>query len=656
VPPSPSLSYRPDIDALRALAVLAVILYHLQFSFIKGGFVGVDVFLVISGFLITKLCLAETTLTPKTYVLFILRRLKRLLPGMVTVVFLSSVAAYFILLPDVMASFGKSAAAALLFVSNLVFAREAGYFDIGHDMKPLLHTWSLGVEMQFYLFFPLFVFTARKIMPLIPALAVLAGLSFAGALVLGHGNPDLNFYLMPTRLWEFAFGALAALPGGPKIPVKWQGAASLSGLLVIAVSFAAFDSEIPHPGPWAVFTCLAAYLVMAAPDFNARLFERFPRTGGALAYTGRISYHLYLFHYPLIVFALYILQRDMSVTEKLGLMAATILLAVLPFSFIERPIRASKDPVFLRKIAVAGLVSVVLLCAFGGYAYTAKGIKDRFPGLPPGLLDGVYAHLHPRHAACMDLDPSGYPGNLCRIGAAGVEPGIILWGDSHALMYMPVLEEIAQEEGRSVLVAGISNCPPVPGLVYHEPSSRRNHRDCPVHNEAVMAHILAMPALKTVILGSFWLNRLYADPAAETPVPGPDYILEEGAAKTQEGRAQQFMAALTGTIERLKKAGKRVVVIGPIPTYGFDVPQRLGRNLLYGVQTPVGMPLAGYEKKYPYALGQFRRLKSLDAASAVCRDGYCYAAEGSQLYYADKSHMERSTTMRLKSRFLKALN
>lgn len=640
---------------------MAVILYHLEFSFIKGGFVGVDIFLVISGFLITRLCLAVPELTTGSYAVFILRRLKRLLPGMITVVLFSCAAAYFILLPDVMTSFGKSAAASLLFVSNIIFAREAGYFDIGHDMKPLLHTWSLGVEMQFYLFFPLFLFAVRRFMPLIPALGVLAGLSFIAALVLGHYNPELNFYMMPTRLWEFAFGALAALPGAPKIPVKWQSAASLLGLVIMLASFVAFDNDTPHPGPWALLTCLAAYLVLAAPEANAKLFNKFSRAGEALAYTGRISYHLYLFHYPLIVFSLYILQRDMTLPEKLAIMAATFALSVVSYSFIERPIRASRDKGFVRNTGVAGLVLVVLLVAFGSYAYASKGLKQRFEALPEGLLDGVYAHLHPRHAACMDLDPESYPGNLCRIGDEGARPDIMLWGDSHALMYMPVLEEIARTEKRAIQIAGYSNCPPIPGLKFHEETGQKSRANCPVHNEAVLKHILATPALETIVIGSFWLNRVYDDSDDAHPVLDPDYILMEGAADTPQGEAVQFMTQLQRTIQTLKKAGKKVVLIGSIPAYEFDVPQRLGRYLLYGTDEKFGVDEESFRTGRAFVLGELSRIAReesitlIDPLPALCREGFCYAGEGSQTYYADKSHMARETTMRLQSVFLKAL-
>ncbi|MCD8562748.1 MAG: acyltransferase [Alphaproteobacteria bacterium] len=457
-------------------------------------------------------------------------------------------------------------------------------------------------------------------------------------------------------------GALAALPQGPKIPEKWQGVASTAGLLGMVASFVLFRAGIPHPGPWALVPCIATWLVIVSPAFNAKIFAQFERAGRLLSYTGRISYHLYLFHYPLIVFGLYVLQRDMNVPEKLIVMAVTFALAMISYSYIERPVRAAKSPVFLRRAGIVMALLVLTFGLFGTYAYQSKGIKGRFPSLPQGLLDGVYAHLDPRHASCMDKDPAEYPGNLCRIGTEKAEPDTLLWGDSHALMYMPVVEAAAKEEGHSVLVAGISNCPPVPGLVYFEEDNRRNHRDCPVHNKALMDYVLKTPSLHTVILGGFWLNRIYDDPGAVQPVIKPDYILERGAAPDPNGRAQQFFEALSATILTLEKAGKHVVLIGPIPAYDFDVPQRLGQALLYGNDKAIGLSGDDYIKKYNFVFARLIKLMVddkgffyIDSSQAFCHDEFCYAAENDQLLYADKSHMERLTTMRLKSQFLKAL-
>ncbi|MCD8497237.1 MAG: acyltransferase [Alphaproteobacteria bacterium] len=402
--------------------------------------------------------------------------------------------------------------------------------------------------------------------------------------------------------------------------------------------------------------------MIAAPEFNAKLFTKFKRVGDALAYTGRISYHLYLFHYPLIVFSLYVLQRDMTLLEKLAVIALTFILSVLSYSFIERPIRNSKDAGFVKKMGFAGLLAVVVLSGFGAYAYTSKGIKGRFEQLPDGLLDGVYAHLHPRHAECMDLDVAGYPDNLCRIGDEKAAPDIMLWGDSHALMYMPVLEDIAREEGRTILVAGYSNCPPIPGLVFHEQTGQKSRANCPAHNKAVMDYLVNTPEVKTVVLGGFWLRRIYPDPGVRYPTIKPDYILEKEAADTDKERVEQFFEALSLTIQTLQDVGKHVVLIGPIPTYDFNVPQRLGHVLLYGNNKAIGISEMLFMVKTALVKIPMRdivaenQISFIDPLTALCHDGFCYAAEDDQTYYADKSHMERQTTMRLKPDFIRALS
>lgn len=215
-------------------------------------------------------------------------------------------------------------------------------------------------------------------------------------------------------------------------------------------------------------------------------------------------------------------------------------------------------------------------------------------------------------------------------------------------MYMPVFEAM----GTSLVVVGYSNCPPVPGLVFHEKTGMKSRANCPLHNKAVMEYALDNPAIKTVILGGFWLNRIYDDPAAEHPLVDVDYILEKPS-DTPEGRAEEFMTELAETIQKLKNAGKKVILIGPIPAYDFDVPQRLGRNLLYVGGKPVGVDEQSFRAGRAFVLERLPKLSEnyIDPLPVLCREGFCYAAEGVETYYADKSHMEKNTALTLRAVF-----
>ncbi len=339
-PNAPACLTRADIDGLRALAVVPVVLYHFHVAPFGGGYVGVDVFFVISGFLITGLIHAEMRSGEYSLAAFYERRARRILPALFAVVAAAAVAALFLLFPADLRRFGESVAATALFVSNFDFWQQSGYFDAGAEAKPLLHTWSLAVEEQFYLLFPLLLglFRSAGRRGLLLLAGGLALASFGFGLWAVRAYPAMAFYLAPARVWELMLGAILALAEVPRPPRWIAEALSLLGLALLAVAVFAFSPDTPMPGANALLPCLGAALLIYANGAGDTLAAR-GLSLRPMVFAGLISYSLYLWHWPVFVFARYLRVAPLGAAETLALIALSVGLAVLSWRFVERPFR-----------------------------------------------------------------------------------------------------------------------------------------------------------------------------------------------------------------------------------------------------------------------------------------------------------------------------
>lgn len=431
---SRTIPYRADIDGLRGVSVALVLLYHLGVGFCKGGFIGVDVFFVISGFLITSIISAEIKNGTFSFLHFYERRIRRLFPALFAMLFFSSVAAYFILFPPELITFGKSLASAVMFAANFYFLRAGGYFADGADMAPLNHTWSLGVEEQYYLIFPIFLIALIKWVPNRLGMIIwIAGACFlAISEYLTRRDPDAAFYLINSRMWELLAGAAVALGAAPRISRKsWGDVVGLLGLAAIIVAGLALNRKIHFPGLVALIPCMGAvFVIISGQERNTIVYKLLANP--AINFLGLISYSLYLWHYPVISFYKWMNGPELSNLEMAGLGAASMAIAVCSFVLIERPFRkrggALSQPV---AFALAASVMIIALAVSAAFV-VGDGLEARFPvdvlkfadfrNPPTGdadagvcFLEGSRSVLEPR---CLQPKP-GFR-------------NVLLIGDSHA--------------------------------------------------------------------------------------------------------------------------------------------------------------------------------------------------------------------------------
>ena len=431
-------NYKPEIDGLRAVAVGMVIAFHAFPSLVPGGFIGVDVFFVLSGYLISAILLNRMIVGKFGILDFYSRRIRRIFPPLIPVLVFVGIYGAVFLLPGPLKQIGKHIAASTVFVPNFVFWSEAGYFDSLALTKPLLHLWSLGVEEQFYLFWPfaLFLCLRRKI-PVVPVIAGLLLASFALNAAIVHSHPESAFYLPMPRAWELMVGALLVrfdrLPRGPRTRL----ALSLAGALLIALPALLLTEHDPFPGWWALFPTLgAAFIIAAGSDsFVGRILQTRP-----LPQIGRISYALYLWHWPLLSIAATSGSKA-SLDHRILAVAAASLLAAISYFAIERPIRRTRS-----KVTVGTLVVIMAAVGCGGLlVFLEDGLPQRFPAEIQKVLSyehydyGKDARLH----ACWLLNDANFASYSSRCfldRKKTLEPaasGIVVWGDSHAARLYP---------------------------------------------------------------------------------------------------------------------------------------------------------------------------------------------------------------------------
>jgi peptidoglycan/LPS O-acetylase OafA/YrhL len=531
------LAYRRDLDGLRGIAVAAVVAYHLGFPFASGGFVGVDIFFVLSGYLITRIIASELETGKFSIASFYERRIRRIVPALVLVCAATSILAVAFLLPGELRRFAASLVAVAFSVSNVWCYRISGYFGPAAEMQPLLHTWSLGIEEQFYLLFPLFLsaismWHARRRAVIVWTLFVL---SLGISIVMLERRPESTFFLLHTRAWELLTGSIVALGFIPVIASRAKReAGGIAGLVAIFAAITIYTSKTPFPGLAALLPCVGTGLVIWSGEtqsFASRLLSVRP-----LVLLGLISYSLYLWHWPLIVFAR---LRDYPI-ENLGvrvaLLALSLALAALTWRFVEQPFRRRRAAAVTRRgIYLAGGSALATLAVAGAGLLVFKGLPQRYSDQVVALEAGA-SDASPLRRKCHVPAYNMTYDQTCVLGA-DVLPQIIVLGDSHGAELSAVLGEAAKSHGASIRELTASGCPPA-----GEFSALRDPR-CSHHNEVTLRRLTSIPPA-TVIVAARSVNWVRSFP--------------------------EYWQGFRETVSALRAAGHRVILFGPVP----DIPSK----------------------------------------------------------------------------------
>ena len=492
-----SSGYRADIDGLRATAVLSVLFFHAGFAGFSGGFTGVDVFFAISGFLIGGHIYAEEQAGRFTFAGFYRRRAKRILPALYVVICATLVLGSAWLSPSELRRAATESVATLLSGSNFFFWKITDYFAVASEQRTLLMTWSLGVEEQFYLVVPLLmVWLLRFKIRLVPVFAVLSGLSFCIACYQVAHTPVSAFYLLPARAWELFGGVLIALiiaqkkPGTP-ISERTQHVLGGLGLLLLLLPIFFLTPAIPFPGPGALPSIVGAALVLCSPR---ALTNRTFLSAGAMRFVGRISYSLYLWHWPLLTFTRIVLGANPSRLQAAAVLAVSFLLATATYYWIEQPFRSSHTPALPLLLRYASATALLILVSL--VMRITYGMAFRAPALATVEKKLEAAPEDP----CLVRDSVAGPNTSSACIENTGRPAMAIWGDSHAGSIAPALRERAHEAGYNFIETSKSACPPLAntGRYFHEIPGRAE--ECIAFNNNVLQRLQTDPYIQIVIL------------------------------------------------------------------------------------------------------------------------------------------------------------
>lgn len=651
------VKYRADIDGLRAVAVLPVVLYHAGLPGISGGFVGVDVFFVISGFLITSIVATDISENRFSLVSFYERRARRILPALTVVVLSTFAVGWFFLLPDEFKNLGQSALAAALFLSNVYFTLKLDYFAPAAEFAPLLHTWSLAVEEQFYLFYPpmlAFLFSWWGSGSARWAVVGLSVLSLVAAMVMLSVKPDWVFYLIFFRAWELGIGALVALSVFP-VPRRLvlREIIGIAGLLAILVPVFLYDASTPFPGLAAVPPVFgAAAIIYVGANGLGGIVNRI-LAHRSLVWIGLISYSLYLWHWPILAFLrIGVGQTSLPLTVGLVAVAVSVAIAWVSYRFIEGPFRA-RPPLGFTRNAIFSLSGVMLfaMVIIGGLLHLTEGVPSRLTPLEAATT-AVAQDRNDQHACFSRLPQEG----LCAIGAPsadGAPVDFLFWGDSHAEAIEPGLDLAAQAAGQNGLFAGIVACLPIRQLRRHSKS-----QDCTEMNQSVWAFLEERDDIPLVVIATRW--ALSVEGSRYRQESGAPVSLEwsgdAGAGPGGGDNASLVEAGLMATVAELLASGREVVILGQIPEVGWHVPNVLARGEMLGWRSgPPTLTEAEFEARGATTEEILSRVAAmhdgvryLRLSDLFCADGKCSVIdEGGLPLYVDDDHISRGTAERL---------
>ncbi len=645
--PAFDTGYRADIDGLRAIAVTAVILFHAHIPPFSGGFVGVDVFFVISGYLITSIILRDLHHGRFSILTFYERRIRRIFPALFFLLIMLTPLALTLLLPVETLRFGKTLLATALFSANVYFWRSAGYFAPDLQRNLLLHTWSLSVEEQFYVFFPLFLLLLLKL-PRRWAVAVLAA-ALLGSLGLAqwqvHVRTEATFYLLPTRAWELLTGAALALVGVPAPRPLGSLAAGLGGLALVLAPVVAYTRDTLFPGFSAVAPCAGTALLLYAGMVRGGLLARM--LGSApLAFVGRISYSLYLWHLPLLVAARIHLDRELTANETLLAIAAAAAIAWFSYVFVETPFRRAGAPRDRWRVISVGAAVSFLACAIGATLYFSGGVPWRYPSIVVTADAAQVDETYP--PSCVGPNAAG-----ARNGCLDAHFDLLVWGDSHAAHYFAGIARHAEAKGLKAQLQWVGGCPPVLGAVpvtvrpplgsLLEPEPHLNP-SCAQLNRETLATIKRSPELKAVVLAgawSFWSEgldigtdeRRYLTDGADGP-----YSVAETRRVLHDG--------LSRTVAQLRSLGLEVLLLGQVPDDERSPSECLAEAYLaHAEPNACGRRASAVRARMLWSRKTLREIAArydayvFDPLATLCADTRCEVEAHGTPLYRDSDHL-----------------
>lgn len=652
---SATVSYRQDIDGLRGIAVLGVLLFHYRIPGFSGGFTGVDIFFGISGYLITSAILRQQQSGAFSLAAFYNRRIHRIFPALFVLTAVTSLMAYLILFPADLVNFAQSIISLSFISSNILFWAESGYFAGFSEMKPLLHTWSLSLEEQFYMLFPLLLVLCARLRkhPLFPVSSI-AVLSFGLSVAFSGYLPDAAFYLFPFRIWELLAGATVALllhDKGIKPSPEIAGFLTVAGFLCIGASMLFFTAETPFPSYTALLPAGGALMLIAANSDGKKgspILQFSP-----LVFTGKISYSLYLWHWPLLVFARHYAVNEPTSYQKIILIAVSYIIAALSWKYVETP--------FLRRtfslrsvLPLTATLSLLLLVA-GLLTLHQTGFHDRFPAEVQSLLN--------REKLRVPVTEQGVRQPLAPdqiLGTANTAPSVALWGDSHAQTYSAALEAVLKELSLSGLVIWKSGTPPLLSTDFAPPGAHID-TDQRAFNDNVAQLITQSESINTVILAARW--PMYANGTASRPIESTRVLLSdaEGGGDTVSENREVFARGLERTVQKLTSAGKSVVIILPVPEIAYLISDAVARGLLTGNRADLSLSVSAYRERRALAESVIQTVAAeygavvIDPLPLYCDETHCDPIpEGIPLYY-DYDHLSVHGASRMQQPLLHLL-
>lgn len=661
VTPIPHSHYRPDIDGLRALAILLVIIFHAFPKFLRGGFIGVDIFFVISGYLITGIIIKEQQQGCFSLLHFYSRRIQRIFPSLIVVLIFCLVVGWFILLPNEYETLGKHIAAGSIYISNFILQSESGYFDTQAEYKPLLHLWSLSIEEQFYCFFPLLLILCQRFR-LNPLYSILTCLIISFFLNIANikSHPTQVFFYPHTRAWELLIGSAVSClktyyaENTVSIIKKYFSTYNIKffanivswfGLILIIFAWYTFDSKkILFPSGWALIPTIgASCLIIAGQNtwFNSRILSN-----KIAVSIGLISYPLYLWHWVLLSF-IHITEIDApNVRLKITIIVISIFLAWISYYFVERKIRFQKNKILSTALLITLLFIGYLGRCIQQHKINAINYKDN---------TSVNNALSTKKPVLSTQCHAKFPhADFCQIQHSENLPTALLVGDSHANQLYDGLITKTNVTGGNLLNLAVGDCFP-----FFDNPDYFNKNCRPLINQALEMAI-SIASIKTIILASRALTELnqqsfiakkqlshYVNIHPHTLIDSDPYVI--------------FQKGMRNTLQRLTKTDKTIIFVLDTPDLEFEPTACINRPWrLSGLATKIPCAISRSRvthrrQKYltiiRQVLNEFPSVKVWDTLPSLCDDNYCWASKEGQILYHDSNHLNTAGAVYVSKQF-----